>query len=188
MSSEPTNAASGGIYLADSDASWRARFEQERDRLLAVQGSSIADIEHYGSTAIPHLIAKPIIDMMAPVNSLNDGHRRGELYSDLGYKLVKADFSKRVLFRREDAPSGLAYHLHLAVCPDWPVKNELLFRDWLTLHPDAVAEYAALKRRLAQECGGDMQRYTFGKSTFVRRIVSMARDAAGLPPETDWSE
>ncbi|MEL7013270.1 MAG: GrpB family protein, partial [Pseudomonadota bacterium] len=152
------------------------------------RGISLDDFDHFGSTAIPNLIAKPIIDMMTPVAHMDDARRCVLKLQDLGYHRVETDFAKRVLFRRDDGATGLAYHLHFALCPAWPVKNELLFRDWLRDHTDVAAEYAELKRRLAGESHGDVVRYTYGKSAFIRRVICDARAAAGLPAETDWSE
>ena len=183
-----TDRSRAPTLLVDFDETWRSSFEQERTRIKEASGFQRCEVEHFGSTAIPGLLAKPTIDMMAPVASLAEGKRCGMVLRDKGYGPVEVDFSKRVLFRREDAPVRLAFHLHLVVCSSWPVKNELLFRDWLIDHSDEVNTYAALKRRLADLCGDDMQRYTMGKTDFVRGVVAKARISVGLPPETDWSE
>lgn len=176
------------VVLVDYDPAWSSCFEQERAQLRTASPTSLNEIQHFGSTAVPNLIAKPIIDMMAPVANLDEAHRLGLMVNDLGYSPAETDFAKRALFRRDDPSSALAYHLHLAVCSDWPVKNELLFRDWLRVHDDAVTEYAELKRRLASESHTDIRRYTFGKNDFIRGVIRKARHAAGLPAETDWSE
>ena len=66
-----------------------------------------------------------------------------------GYRAIDAGFVKRRFFRREPANGPPAYHLHLVVCSTWPIKNELLVRDWLVAHADVATAYADLKRRLA---------------------------------------
>jgi GrpB-like predicted nucleotidyltransferase (UPF0157 family) len=105
-----------------------------------------------------------------------------------GYCRIDAGFIKRRFYRRAVADVDLAYHLHLVVSPAWPLKNELLFRDWLIQHPDVARAYEALKIELAKMCGDDMPRYTAGKTSFLRRIVNDARLSKGLPIEDDWDE
>ena len=173
------------VVLADSAADWPDAFRAERLRLAETLGIPAPSIEHFGSTSIPGLIAKPIIDMMSPVRDLHDVARDRLLESELGYRRVQTDFARRVLFRRD---GGAGFHLHLVLSPDWPLKNELLFRDWLREHPEVVERYADLKRTLASEYGNDVARYTAGKTAFIQRIVTEARAARGLQPETDWSE
>lgn len=176
------------VVLAESSSDWPDIFRSERDGIALSLGISAESIEHFGSTAIPGLIAKPVIDMMVPVERLRDDGRDRTLESSLGYRGVETDFSRRVLFRRDGRSDRPAFHLHLVIAPSWPLKNELLFRDWLMEHPEAVTRYAGLKRRLAVQHGDDVASYTAGKSAFIRDIVQAARAAKGLPAETDWSE
>ena len=188
MTGGPEGRAETAIVFKDYDPAWSTYFEQEMARLSSASRVCLNDLQHFGSTAIPKLIAKPIIDMMAPVANLDEAHRCGHTLRSLGYCPVETDFAQRALFRRDDPFHQLAYHLHLVVCDHWPAKNELLFRDWLRTHEDAAMAYAELKRSVAVESDGDERRYTYGKSDFIRSIVCKARHAAGLPPETDWSE
>ena len=188
MPTDGTQGSEPSLHLSDFDPEWGRRFKKERDAVARLLGISPGDFEHFGSTAIPEMIAKPIIDVMTPVVSIDEGHRLGPTLRKIGYRPAKTDFARRVLYRRVDERGAVAFHLHLVVCPAWPIKNELLFRDWLIGNADAAAEYAALKRRLAETCGGDVQRYTMGKTEFIRGVVSKARAALGLPAETDWSE
>lgn len=163
-------------------------FSQERERLRAFLGSIANELQHYGSTAVPGLRAKPVIDMMAPVASLKDADEFAEHLADAGYRKIDAGFFKRRFFRRKLESMDLAYHLHLVVAPDWPIKNELLLRDWLMQHPDIARKYETLKMELASTYGNDMPRYTDGKTSFLRNIVNEARLSRGLPIEHDWNE
>jgi len=86
------------------------------------------------------------------------------------------------------AGANLAYHLHLVVSPAWPLKNELLLRDWLIQHPNIARAYEALKLKMAATCRDDMPRYTKGKTSFLREVVNDARLSQGLPLERDWDE
>jgi len=185
---ERTRQVLGHVSIAPPDPSWPAHFSHERARLHAVLGHLAAHLQHYGSTAVPGLCAKPIIDMMAPVASLQHADEFVEPLAKAGYRLVDAGFFKRRFFRKEPESSAPAFHLHLAVSPEWPLKNELLLRDWLIRRPDVARAYAALKEQLAASFPDDMPRYTEAKTAFLRQAANNARLALSLPPNRDWNE
>jgi GrpB-like predicted nucleotidyltransferase (UPF0157 family) len=185
---EHARQALGHVSLVPSDPSWPEHFSQERDLLRPVLGRIAGALQHFGSTAIPGLSAKPIIDMMAPVASLDEADALGDQLANLGYIKIDAGFFKRRFFRKKTEGSEFVYHLHLAVSSTWPLKNELLLRDWLIQHPEIAHAYEVLKLQLAAEHGNDMPRYTDGKTSFLRRVVNEARLSRGLPPECDWDE
>jgi len=180
--------ALGHVLLAPYHPLWPAYFLRERERLSAFLGEMAERMEHYGSTAVAGMSAKPVIDMMAPVSSLDAADAYVDRLAETGYLKIDAGFFKRRFFRREEDDAGLAYHLHLVVAPTWPIKNELLLRDWLRTHPDEARAYETLKTRLAAEFADDMPRYTEAKTAFLRRTVNRARAERGLPPEEDWNE
>lgn len=174
--------------IAPPDSSWPAHFEEERERLRPFVGSIVEKLQHYGSTAVPGLCAKPIIDMMAPVTSLQNADELFPRLALAGYVNIDVGFKKRRFYRRNVEGAKLAFHLHLVDSPTWPVKNELLLRDWLIQHPKVAEDYEKLKVKLAAEFGNDMPRYTAGKSAFLRIAVNDARVSLGLPVEDDWEE
>ncbi|PSS64499.1 GrpB family protein [Ensifer sp. NM-2] len=185
---EETRDALGEVSIISPDEAWPAQFEAERRRLLSLLGKSGQSLQHFGSTAVPNLKAKPIIDMMAPIASLPiDCHLSGRL-AEVGYIAVDAGFFKRAFFRRPASGVDPAFHLHLVFAPSWPMKNELLLRDWLIANPDVARAYEALKLELARQFPDNMPRYTSGKTAFLRAAVNDARASIGLPPETDWDE
>lgn len=185
---EHTRQALGGVSIAPPDGSWPEQFLCERERLRPSLGHIADELQHYGSTAIAGLSAKPIIDMMAPVVSLAEADALGHYLAMSGYQKIDAGFIKRRFFRRIADDADLAYHLHLVVSPTWPLKNELLFRDWLIQHPEVARAYEALKVDLAAKYGDDMPQYTAGKTGFLRSAVNDARLSRGLPIENDWDE
>jgi GrpB-like predicted nucleotidyltransferase (UPF0157 family) len=178
----------GRVSISAPDPSWPEHFSQERELLRPFLGRIADELQHYGSTAVPGLSAKPIIDMMAPVTSLHQADELGKHLASEGYRKIDAGFFKRRFFRRRVEGSDLAYHLHLVISPTWPLKNELLLRDWLIQHRDIAHVYEALKANLAAMYGDDMPRYTEGKALFVRAVVNEARLSQGLPIERDWDE
>ncbi len=159
------------IEIVDYDPTWPAKFAAEQALLQEVlAGWLIGAIEHIGSTAVPGLAAKPIIDLMAPVASLQMSRPAITLATRIGYVYYpyKADvmhwFCKpSVVFR--------THHLHLVPrgSPLW--KERIAFRDALRHDPALAAEYAALKRRLAATYRHDREAYTDAKTPFMRRVL-----------------
>ena len=146
----------------------------------------IENIEHFGSTAIPGLISRPTIDVMASVAVLT---AVGDFATSLqGYEEMSGNFSFRRFFRKPASAVAPSFHLHVVETAAWPNKSERLFRDWLLSHPPAVAEYAALKSELASRFTEDREAYTDAKSDFIRAIVNEARVSRSLPALTDWEE
>lgn len=185
---EDIRQAFGRVSIAPPDTSWPEHFSCERERLRPILGRIAGELQHFGSTPIAGLIAKPVIDMMAPVVSLDQADALGLGLATAGYRKIDAGFIKRRFFRRTADDADLAYHLHLVVSPGWPLKNELLLRDWLIQHPEVARAYEALKLELAAMYGDDMPRYTSGKASFLRRITDDARLCQGLRVENDWDE
>lgn len=161
------------VQLAPYDAAWPGAFELERKRLLALFPGAFMAIEHFGSTAIPGMSAKPIIDLIAGVASLA---KMDELCAPLcqtGYstsEAFNASLTDRKWFMRW-ADGRRTHHLHVVVHegPVW--RERLTFRDRLRADPQAAARYERLKARLAGEHRHDREAYTDAKAEFVRSIV-----------------
>jgi GrpB-like predicted nucleotidyltransferase (UPF0157 family) len=186
---EVARRALGSVSLVPPDPLWPRAFLRERDRLQPSLGPIARELQHYGSTAIPGLRAKPILDMMAPVASLDAADALAPSLASASYQPIDAGFFKRRFFRREpEQGTNLAFHLHLVVAPAWPIKNELILRDWLISRPDVAITYEELKLQLAAKYHDDMPRYTQEKTSFLRAAVNDARLSRGLPLEQDWLE
>ena len=169
----------GSIVVVDYDPAWPAMFERERTTLGRSLGSLAVGIEHVGSTAIPGLAAKPIIDLMVGIQSLTEARSRCvEPLEALGYAYIR-DYESWLpgeLFFRKGIPGPWTHHVHVMEPsnPQW--ERRLLFRDHLRAHPEAADAYAALKRRLAAECGDDIAAYRNAKNAFVQEAVAKARE------------
>jgi GrpB-like predicted nucleotidyltransferase (UPF0157 family) len=163
------------VRLIAYDPSWPARFASERALLAPLLAPWLAGpIEHIGSTAVPGLAAKPVIDIAAAVRTLPDSLAAIPSLPQLGY--LYAPYKTEVMhWFCKPARSFRTHHLHL-VPLDSPLWSErLAFRDYLRRHPDAAAQYAELKRRLAEEHELDREAYTDAKGPFVARILNLAR-------------
>jgi len=174
------------ITLVPYDPAW-PRLAAEAARLLRASRGAIDQIEHFGSTAIPGLAAKPTIDIIASVPDLAALDPFAAWLQADGYDDMSANFSFRRFFRKPPS-SGPSFHLHLVTTDAWPTKSERLFRDWLLAHPAVAASYAALKAQLAIRFADDRDAYTEAKSDFIQSAVNDARHSRVLPPLTNWEE
>lgn len=182
------NSALGGVRIRAADENWPRLFATECSALRAVQPNPFIEIEHFGSTAVPGLLAKPIIDVMASVGSMLALEPAEPALVSLGYRRLDVGFEKRRFYRKSEGGSGAAVNLHVIAEDRWTNKGERLFRDWLIQHPDTARGYADLKVDLAARFPDDTLAYTAAKTEFIRRVVNTARQHLGLPPETDWIE
>ena len=164
------------IIIDAYNPDWPAQFEQERAHLQAALGDRIDRIEHIGSTAVPGLGAKPVIDMLVGLRALADAADCIAPVVGLGYHYVpefEDELPDRRFFRR-DTNGQRSHHIHMVEVgsPFW--LEHLRFRDYLRRQPEAVAAYEALKQRLAAEYVDDVDAYAGAKTEFVRDVLARA--------------
>lgn len=168
MASDPPDRAR--IVVCDPDPAWALTFARLRDAIApALEGVALA-IEHVGSTAVPGLAAKPVIDMDVVVEQGAGVARAVRALEGLGY-VHRGDLgiAGREAFR---APPELPRH-HLYVCVQGcaALRNHLAVRDHLRAHPEQARAYGELKRELARVHAFDMDAYVEGKSAFLQRVL-----------------
>jgi GrpB-like predicted nucleotidyltransferase (UPF0157 family) len=161
------------VVVVDYDPAWPATFDGLRARVWpAVTGLALA-IEHIGSTSVPGLAAKPIIDMTVVLPSANEVPRAIERLATIGY-VHRGDLG---IEGREafGAPVDLPAH-HLYVCPERSLGllNPLAVRDHLLIHPETARAYGDLKKSLAAEFPYDIESYVTGKTDFILKILRKA--------------
>ena len=166
--------AEAPIEVAPYDARWPAAFEQERALLAEALGPWLAGPpEHIGSTAVPGLAAKPVIDSMAPVHTLAASRPAIEAARELGY--VHYPYKPDVMhwFCKPSA-AHRTHHLHLVPLgsPLW--RERLAFRDALRADPELRASYQALKLDLAQRHRLVREAYTDAKTPFIEQVLRQA--------------
>jgi GrpB-like predicted nucleotidyltransferase (UPF0157 family) len=169
------------IHLVAPTANWRAVFEAE-SRLIADTLKALGSftLHHIGSTAIPGICAKPTIDMILEIASADDLQSLVESLASIGYSYVPeptAGPAQAVFYKgySEDGSSGQTFHLH-ARPADQP-HRELVFRDYLNVHPQTAAEYEALKLELAKRYRTDRDAYTDSKTAFIEDVLKKAAAA-----------
>lgn len=169
------------IEIVDYQAAWPGQYEEEKCRILAAIGRYVAAVEHVGSTAVPGLAAKPIIDILVGLRSLADATNCINPLNGLGYEYVpewEAELPERRYFRRV-WPRPRTHHIHMVETTSEFWQRQLRFRDHLRAHSEDARAYERLKRELASrfEVGLD---YAAAKSAFIRTILDKADRASPL--------
>jgi GrpB-like predicted nucleotidyltransferase (UPF0157 family) len=159
------------IRLSTYDRAWPERFEEERAALAeAIGGWIVGGIHHVGSTAVPGLEAKPIIDILAGVRDLEVSRECFEPLALLGY-LYSPYLPEEMHWFCKPYPSRRTHHLHLVPVGSRRYADELAFRDRLRADSSVAAKYTALKRGLAARFARYRESYTEGKSDFIRGVL-----------------
>jgi GrpB-like predicted nucleotidyltransferase (UPF0157 family) len=162
------------IQLVPYDAAWPDLFAEERALIEPMLSPWLAGpIEHIGSTAIPGMKAKPIIDIMAGVADLRTSRNAEAALRSLNYMYFPYRPDVMHWFCKP-SPAHRTHHLHLVPIGSQLWSERLSFRDYLRASPEAALEYVALKEALAEAHEFDREAYTQGKSEFVRSIVERA--------------
>jgi GrpB-like predicted nucleotidyltransferase (UPF0157 family) len=191
-----SQAVSDIIYLADYDPRWPQMFEDERARIVSAIGEWAADVQHVGSTSIPGIAAKPIIDIAVHLRSLIDALYCITPLTELGYEcLGEFGIPGRIYFRKLTASPlpgqshdgvGRTHQIHMYETGHEQYEKQIVFRDYLRAHAAAAREYEALKRDLAVRHAGDIEAYANAKSDFVQSILrsaALARSPSPAEPE-----
>src|SRR5262245_61495088 len=165
------------ITIAPYDPAWPAMFDAEATRIREAFGSQAERIEHVGSTSVPGLAAKPVIDIQVSVPSFDSRERFSALLRGLGYThFPLGDFDLVYPFFKRPETWPSTHHVHLCVSGSDQEREHLAFRDELRRRPQVAAEYLALKRKLAASHDGltldSQERYSLAKSDFIRSVLT----------------
>lgn len=159
---------------------WRGLYERERRALLERVGHLVLDIQHVGSTAVPGLDAKPIIDIALAVSSTEVVPRLDRPLGEIGYVYrgdAGADGGR--LFVKESAPKVRTHHLHVVAADDPQWHGWLLFRDELRADEELRARYALLKKALQERFAEDRKGYTDAKKEFIDGVEGRKGSSPG---------
>jgi GrpB-like predicted nucleotidyltransferase (UPF0157 family) len=162
------------ILLREYNPEWPVLYEQCAARLKSIFGPNIR-IEHYGSTSIPGMAAKPVIDILMEIPSVEEARRRTiSRFNSPVWEYWQ--YWDHMAFIRRDERTGVRTH-HIHVAPkDHKIWRGLIFRDYLRSHMDIAREYERLKTELAIKFNQDREGYTEAKGEFVRRVLSDIND------------
>jgi GrpB-like predicted nucleotidyltransferase (UPF0157 family) len=174
--SSPSRQVEDLVEVVSYDPEWSSRFEIECGVLELVLAPWLhGGIHHVGSTAVPGLAAKPIIDMVAGVRDLDQAHAAFDPLREHGYEYTSHRRDIAHHFAKPPPELGESTHsLHLTEPRSDLWRERLAFRDALRNDPGLAVEYEALKRRLVQVHANDVKAYTDGKRAFVARVLHAA--------------
>ena len=163
------------MSVVEYDPSWPKLCEVEIAGLRAALGDEIVRAHHIGSTSVPGLAAKPVIDMLLVVGDVDEADGKNDEMAALGYE-AKGEFGipgRRYFTKgRNDART---FHLHAYGVGHPAVKQHLDFRDYLIAHPDEATVYGELKKELAGRYRDDIQEYMAGKDPWIKEVLARAQ-------------
>jgi GrpB-like predicted nucleotidyltransferase (UPF0157 family) len=166
------------IVIEAYNPRWARDFDDERARIAAALAGLAIRIEHNGSTSVPGLAAKPIIDIQISVASLQPLDAYARALAALGYSHRPHEDDSFCPFFHRPAAWPHTHHVHVVTAGGSEERRTLAFRDYLRDHPASAREYEALKRTLAAELGlagaAGREAYADAKTSFIERVVSLA--------------
>jgi GrpB-like predicted nucleotidyltransferase (UPF0157 family) len=172
---QPLNST---IYLAPYDPAWPANFRLLANRIRDALAEKVLLLEHVGSTAVPGLSAKPVIDMVLAVSDTADESSYVPPLAKQGFtlRIREPDWFEHRLLRSAEIDSNL--HVFSYGCEE--IERMVMFRDWLRTHEEDRRRYEEVKRQLASHTWRHMQHYADAKSNVVREILARATKGGEL--------
>jgi GrpB-like predicted nucleotidyltransferase (UPF0157 family) len=161
------------VLISPYDPAWPRLFAQVATALRGALGPVALRLDHIGSTAIPGLHAKPVIDIQVSVASFEPVEAYRDPLESLGYVFRHWNLDRSKRYFREK-PGDRRTHIHVRRAGSWGEQFALLFRDYLRVHGDDAARYGAVKRSLAEQYGEDRHGYTDAKAPIVWEIMQRA--------------
>ncbi len=162
------------VELKTHDPEWLRQFEAEAERLMAVFQPNLIAIHHIGSTAVPGIKAKPIIDIMVVVHDIEQVDAANEAMSQLGYIAKGENGINGRRYFRKGSDTHHTHHIHTFQDDHPEIARHLNFRDYLIAHPDVAQAYSRLKEELAQKYVTEPPLYTNSKTDFIHDVDKKA--------------
>lgn len=163
------------VVIVPHDSSWSEKFSIESRKIQKALGDNVVAVHHIGSTSIPGVLAKPIIDILVETARLEDVDQRSEHMRNLGYEVMgEFGIGGRRYFRKSDENGDRAFHVHAFEQASPPVVEHLAFRDYLLAHPKKAREYSVLKANLTGDGEISKTDYQNAKEPFVRATQKVA--------------
>jgi len=165
----------GAVVVVPHDVRWREEFASESVLVARCLGGNVVATHHIGSTAIPGIFAKPIIDILVEVADVGAVDSYNEAMELGGYESMgEFGIPGRRYFRKDDVDGARSHQVHVFQSGDPEVARHLTFRDFMLAHPDIAREYSDLKRVLALAHPDDYDAYIDGKDAFIKRVDQKA--------------
>ncbi|HEX8395962.1 MAG TPA: GrpB family protein [Pyrinomonadaceae bacterium] len=159
------------VEIVPHDPRWQEAFEAEAKQVASALGENVIAVHHIGSTAIPNIYAKPVIDLLVEVRDITEVDGRSSAMESLDYE-AKGEFGipGRRYFRKDNREGIRTHQIHAFETGSAEVKRHLAFRDYMIANPEDAQRYSELKRRLAEEHPQSIDGYMDGKDGFIKEI------------------
>jgi GrpB-like predicted nucleotidyltransferase (UPF0157 family) len=159
------------VKVVPHNPQWRDAFEAEAKQVAAALGEHVVAVHHIGSTAIPNIYAKPVVDLLVEIRDITEVDNRSSAMESLGYEVMGEYGIPGRRYFRKDNPEGIRTHnLHAFAAGSAEVERHLTFRDYMLAHPVDAQRYSELKRKLAEEHPQSMDGYMDGKDGFIKEM------------------
>ena len=163
------------LKVVPHDPRWNFEFESEGGLIRSALGQNIVAVHHIGSTSIPGIYAKPVIDILVEVEKISDVDNRVSEMESLGHEVMgEFGIPGRRYFRKDNEHGIRTHQIHVFETGSQQLSRHLSFRDYMIAHPVAALEYSDLKRRLAEEYPNSPDDYMDGKDAFIKAIDERA--------------
>jgi GrpB-like predicted nucleotidyltransferase (UPF0157 family) len=157
------------------DPKWQEAFEAESKHVVDALDENVIAIHHIGSTAIPGIYAKPIIDLLVEVKDIIKVDEQSSVMESLGYEVMgEFGIPDRRYFRKNSKEGVRTHHIHAFEVGSEQVERHLAFRDYMIAHTEDAQRYSELKRKLAREHPTNIDRYMDGKDEFIKEMDKKA--------------
>ncbi|MBP0003880.1 MAG: GrpB family protein [Cyanobacteria bacterium SBC] len=159
------------VKVVQHDPKWCQAFKAESHRVAEALGKNVFSVHHIGSTAIPDIYAKPIIDLLVEVKAITEVDKQSPSMERLGYETMgEFGIPERRYFRKNNQAGIRTHHVHVFQLGSEQIERHLAFRDYMIAHPDEAQRYSDLKRKLAAVYPNDIEEYMDGKDGFIKAI------------------
>ena len=159
------------VEVVPHDPRWPDAFEAEAKHVVAALGENVVAIHHIGSTAIPNIYAKPVLDLLVQVRDITEVDGRSPAMESLGYEVMgEFGIPGRRYFRKDNQEGSRTHQIHAFESGSAEVERHLAFRDYMIAHPLDAQRYSELKRKLADEHPQSIDGYMDGKDSFIKEI------------------
>lgn len=171
------------VEVVPHDPRWRDSFQAEATQIAAALGAHVVAIHHIGSTAIPGIHAKPVIDLLVEVDDIEAIDTRSSAMESIGYQVMgEFGIPGRRYFRKDDPHGNRTHQVHAFQAGSGEVERHLGFRDYMIAHPADAQRYGALKRTLAEQYPWHMDGYVDGKDGFIKEMDRRAAEWRSARP------
>jgi GrpB-like predicted nucleotidyltransferase (UPF0157 family) len=162
------------VEVVAHNPNWKQEFERESNLVADALGNNVVKVHHIGSTSIPGIYAKPIIDMLLEVGNIDQVDESSLGMVALGYEVMGEFGIPQRRFFRKDINQIRTHHVHTFTVGSDDVERHLNFRDYIIAYPESAQKYSELKQDLAKKFPHDIQSYMDGKNGFIKDIEKRA--------------